>query len=158
MEIKRPMRLVDFRLHRIARRLLYVSVAMAWLSGLSFYVIRRWFQIEDDFGPQAHPWQHLILSVHGSAAMLMLMWIGAIAFSHIPMTWRTNRSRSHGILLASAAAVMVLAAWCLYYLSDESWRALVANVHFWLGLGLPVLLALHIYLGRRHARASGEVR
>ena len=143
------MRLVSVRLHPRVRKLLYTLSALAWLSGVSFYSMRRSFQIEGDFGAEAHPWQHFVLSLHGGVAFLMLMMIGAMALNHVPNTWRTKRSRSHGIAMALAVTLMAASAWGLYYLSDENLRAVVANVHLWLGLSLPLLIALHVYFGRK---------
>ncbi len=143
------MRLVELRLRTSVRRSLYAIVALAWCSGTSFYCLRRWFQVEGDFGPQAHPWQQTVLSLHGATAFLMLMAIGAMGLSHIPLGWRTGRSRVHGVLLACAAGTMVLTAWALYYLGHETLRAWVAWAHLCTGLAVPGILGLHIWLGRR---------
>lgn len=143
------MRLVELRLRTSVRRGLYAAIAFAWGSGTAFYCLRRWFQVEGEFGPQAHPWQHSILSLHGAAAFVMLMAIGAMALSHIPSGWRTRRSRAHGVMLACAASVMAITAWALYYLSQKTTRDWIAWLHLCFGLALPALLMLHIHLGRR---------
>jgi MFS family permease len=148
------MRLVDLRLHVAVRLTLYVFTALAWCTGVTFYSLRRWFQIDGEFGPQTHPWQQTVLSLHGGMVFVMLMLIGAIALNHIPNSWRSRRSRLTGCVMASGALGMAISGWGLYYLSDESWRSVVALVHCWMGLLLPAALCLHVLLGRRSRRRA----
>jgi hypothetical protein len=146
------MRLIDLRLRCWVRRAIYVIVAGAWCTGLSFYVLRGWFQIEGEFGSESHAWQAPMLLLHGAIAFAALLMIGAMLFSHVPTAWRTMRSRWHGLTLAASLCVMLLTAWCLYYLGNDAARTWAANVHLVVGLSLPAQVAWHVVLGRRNHR------
>lgn len=146
------MRLIDLRLAPWLRRVLYAVVALGWSSGSAFYVLRRWWQTEGDFGPVAHPWQHPMLEFHGAIASAMTALIGAMALSHLPAAWRSRRSRIHGAALAALLTTMWISAWCLYYIDGDDARALIANLHLCMGLSLPVVLWWHIRRGRAARR------
>jgi hypothetical protein len=143
------MRPIDLRVHRSVRWLLYFALALAWCSGIAFYVLRRWFQVEGEFGPQAHAWQQTVLSAHGAMVFVMLMLIGAMTVNHIPNGWRSRRSRITGCIMASGALSMAASGWGLYYLSDEGWRNYLALAHLSIGVVLPLALCVHVTLGRR---------
>ena len=152
------------------RHSLYGVLAISWVSGISYYVLSRWLQIEGEFGPEKHPWQFPILKIHGAAAFLMLMAIGTLLTNHVPAAWRTQRSRKLGLTLATGVSLMAVSAWCLYYAANEQWRPLIGNVHALIGVSLPFVLALHIWNGRRtgitrasptgssHGQSSGSLQ
>jgi hypothetical protein len=48
-------------------------------------------------------------------------------------------------------AVLIVTAFGLYYFGSETLRPLTSDVHIVVGLALPFLLALHIWLGRKRA-------
>ncbi len=152
------MRLIDLRLRTSVRRTLYAVLAMSWTTGLVFYALRRWFQIDGDFGLETHPWQQPVLQIHGAAAFTMLMLIGAMLLNHVPAGWRSGRSRVHGIVLASSMSLMVISAWCLYYLGAEDVRVWIGNVHLLVGMTLPIQIGLHVWLGRRARARSRKER
>ena len=152
------MQLIRLRLHFSVRRALYATLALSWCTGIAFYVLSRWVLVEGEFGPQKHPWQFPILKVHGAAAFLMLMGIGAMFAQHVPTAWRTRRSRPLGIVIIAMLSFMALSAWCLYYLADEHWRPILGTVHASVGLCLPLVLTIHIVGGRRQRRALAQVR
>ncbi len=143
------MRLIELRLRTALRRVLYTVLATSWATGIAFYTLRRWFQIEGDFGLETHHWQQPILQMHGAAAFAMLMLIGAMLANHVPAGWRSGRSRVHGVVLACSMSVMAISAWCLYYLGVEDIRTWIANVHLLIGLTMPIQIGVHIWIGRR---------
>jgi hypothetical protein len=146
--------MIRMHMPRLLRRAFYLVFATSWVTGISFYVLSRWMQIEGEFGLEKHPWQFPILKIHGAAAFLMLMAIGALLINHVPATWRTRRSRGFGLTLVTGVSLMVVTAWSLYYAADEQWRPIIGNVHAAIGVTLPLILAIHIWRGRRSARAK----
>lgn len=146
------MPLVRMRLPVLLRRLLYAVLTGSWLTGTTFFVLSRFVEIEGEFGPEKHPWQSPILAAHGAFAFLMLLAIGSLWLNHVPAGWRSGRSRRLGITLIVATALMVVSGWVLYYAAGETLRTWIGNVHFALGLLVPVALTLHIVLGRRSRR------
>lgn len=145
------MHLIKLRMHMSLRKGLYGVLALSLCTGVAFYILSRWVEVEGEFGPQKHPWQFPLLKIHGASAFLMLMGIGAMFAQHVPAAWRTRRSRPLGIVIIAALSFMAISAWCLYYIANEQWRPLLGTVHASVGVSLPVLLAFHIVGGRRHA-------
>ena len=49
-------------------------------------------------------------------------------------------------------AVLIMTAFGLYYLGAETLRPWASDVHIVAGFALPVLIAFHIWLGRRQTK------
>jgi hypothetical protein len=89
------------------------------------------------------------LRVHGAAAIVALLAVGAMLATHTRLGWALRRNRSSGSLLVVTLFVLIATGYALYYLVDDASRPPVSVLHWGLGLALlPVLLA-HIVLGRR---------
>jgi|TARA_X000001316_G_scaffold10538_1_gene3336 hypothetical protein len=140
---------IRLKVPRIYRIILYVALATSWVSGIAFFVFRNWVRIEGAFGPQHHPWQFSILSIHGGAGFAMMLLFGAFCAAHFPLGWRSKRIRGWGIALVSIIALQVITAYCLYYLAHEMSREVIGYVHLVTGVLLPLLLFFHILYGRR---------
>ena len=89
------------------------------------------------------------MQVHGSAAMVLLVLIGAVAALHAPAGWRERKNRASGASFAGVLAVLLLTGALLYYLGDEGVRSVSGTVHWTLGCAALVLGAVHVWLGRR---------
>ncbi len=48
-------------------------------------------------------------------------------------------------------SVLVVTAFGLYYAGSETLRPWMSDVHLWVGLAFPLLLLIHVVLGRRSA-------
>ena len=59
--------------------------------------------------------------------------------------------------ILSAFAVLTITGYGLYYAGGERLRAWTSWIHLAVGLALPILLLIHIFLGRR-TRPSGQSR
>lgn len=138
------------------RKSLYTLFFVGWLSGTCFYVLSRWVTIEGDFGPERHPLQFPMLKVHGGVFFLLLFYFGFIAASHIPVTWRMKKLRWQGIALVVALLLQIITAYLLYYLSDEDWRAVIANVHAFAGFALPLVLVFHVVSAVRSRKLASQ--
>lgn len=150
------MPLVRALLPKALRRLIYALLAGSVLTGSAFFLLSRFIEIEGEFGPQKHPWQAPLLAIHGAFAFLMLMVIGAMWLNHVPVGWRSGRSRKLGVTLVSLTALLAISGWLLYYAAGDEWRSLLGNLHFAIGLSLPLMLVLHVSLGRRARGARGS--
>ena len=134
------------------RRILYSLVLFSWCSGIAFFILSRYVLIEGEFGPEKHPWQFPLLKFHGAAAFMMILSLGAVITSHIPAGWRTGRHRIFGSVLLASIIFMVLTAWMLYYLSNETNRELIGNIHALVGVLLPVTVFWHVHQGIKAKR------
>lgn len=139
------------------RRILYSLVLLSWCSGIAFFIFSRYVLIEGEFGPEKHPWQFPLLKVHGAAAFIMMLSLGAVITSHVPAGWRTGRHKIFGSILLGSIVFMVLSAWALYYLSSDANRELIGNIHAAVGVFLPFTVLWHVLQGiwSKRQRASG---
>lgn len=93
-----------------------------------------------------------LLMIHGGAAMLALMALGALIPLHLLRAWRAGTNLVSGIIVATVNAVLIVTAFGLYYLGSEVLRPWISWIHIGAGFFLGLMLPLHIILGRR-ARA-----
>lgn len=128
---------------------IYVLAIILTLSGTLWLYFEHFIRVESEFGAEHHPLQHLWLVVHGSSAMPMLWLTGVIWTAHIKRGWRQKNNRKSGLVLAIALIALTVSAAALYYLADEQLRSSTSTLHWLLGLALPVLLIIHIVIGRR---------
>jgi hypothetical protein len=90
-----------------------------------------------------------MLVLHGLAAMIALILLGAMIPMHILRSWRAGKNRISGAAMAGTNAVLIITAWGLYYAGSDGLRTFVADLHIAVGVALPVLVATHVALGRR---------
>ena len=81
--------------------------------------------------------------------MLTLLLLGALFPIHMARAWRGRLNRVSGSIMVVCNAVLIMTAFGLYYLGAETLRPWASDVHIVAGFALPVLIAFHIWLGRR---------
>jgi hypothetical protein len=102
-------------------------------------------------------WQAIganMLMVHGLAAMIALVLLGAMIPMHLRGFWRAGKNRVSGAAMVGTNAALMITAWGLYYAGSEGLRTFVADVHIAIGIALPALAATHVVLGRRSTRRA----
>jgi hypothetical protein len=106
--------------------------------------------------PEGDLWQQAgsyLLMLHGGAAMLALMLLGALVPLHVAPGWRSRRNRIAGSAMVGFNAALVATAFGLYYAGSDLLRLWVSDAHIGLGLCLPVLFLIHIMTGRGGGRS-----
>jgi len=134
------------RLDPSFRRALYAAIAVLTLTGAG-WMLADWQK--DPAGPEA--WQTVaanLLMVHGGAAMVMLMMLGALIPLHVRRSWRSGRNRLTGPTMIAINTALIVTGFGLYYAGSEFLRAWISDIHIAVGFALPALLALHIWVGR----------
>ena len=112
---------------------------------------RTWADRLKESGEQ---WQEIaanLLMVHGGAAMATLLLLGALVPLHVQRAWRAGKNRAAGVAMVTLNAVLIVTAFGLYYSGSETLRPWMSDVHLWVGLAFPLLLLIHVVLGRRSA-------
>jgi hypothetical protein len=110
--------------------------------------------------PDGEVWQMIasdMLMLHGMTAMIALILIGAMIPLHVQRSWRAGKNRVSGAVMIGVNAVLVATAWGLYYAGSDLLRTFVADVHIAVGFALPVLVIVHVVLGRR-SKIQSETR
>lgn len=94
------------------------------------------------------------MKVHGAGAMAILVLVGMLLTGHVRIAWRARRNRSSGSLFLAAFGILAVTGYGLYYAGGEQLRAWTSWIHLAVGLALPFLLILHIWLGKRTRSAA----
>ena len=138
-------------LSRSFQAAVYLSFSVLLLTGAAWLYAQG--RLED--GPVWEKLPHQLLVVHGGAAMVALLVLGALS-RHVAHGWKARKNRASGAMLVAVNAFLVLTGYGLYYASSETFRAWLSRWHAWVGLTLCLLLPTHVALGWliRRARAS----
>jgi hypothetical protein len=135
------------RLKPSFRYAIYAAFAVLFLTGAGWFIADWQKDISSD-----EIWQQVaanMLMVHGGAAMLALLMIGALIPLHLLRSWRAKKNRVTGSVMATFNAVLIVTAFGLYYLGSEAVRPWMSWIHIGAGLLLALMFPLHIVLGRR---------
>lgn len=100
-------------------------------------------------------WQQAIaylLMVHGGAAMVTLLLLGALVPLHLRRGWRSRKNRVSGSVMVTFNAVLIMTAFGLYYLGSETLRPWMSWMHIAAGVCLSLSFPVHILMGRRERR------
>jgi cytochrome bd-type quinol oxidase subunit 2 len=143
----------SIRLKRLQKYFLYAVLTLLFLSGVA-WAYWNYLRSPGDFETSAKAWT---MKIHGAAAMAILVLVGMLLTSHVRFAWRARRNRANGSIFLSAFAVLTITGYGLYYAGGERLRAWTSWIHLAVGLALPILLLIHIFLGRRTS-PSGQLR
>jgi hypothetical protein len=138
------------QLSRRHRQTLYAVSLTLLLSGVAW----AWIQHLDQTGQapeNLRGWKTCLIALHGWSAMLFVLLFGTLLAGHVRRAWHARRNRKNGVLVVSVVGVLTLSGYALYYIGNETRRAVTSDLHLWLGIAAPVFLILHIRLGRRAA-------
>jgi hypothetical protein len=96
-----------------------------------------------------------LLAVHGGAAMVFLILLGALIPLHVQRNWARDRNRWAGVVMLAVNAVLILTAYALYYSGSDWLRTWASDLHIAAGLFVPLWLGVHVWLGWR-ARVAAQ--
>jgi hypothetical protein len=101
-------------------------------------------------------WQQaaaFLLSLHGGAAMVTLMLLGALGPMHVQRAWRAKKIRATGFASLVIYGLLISTAFGLYYVGSEALRPWISTIHIAFGLAVPAVVAAHIMVGRASVAA-----
>ena len=148
------MRRDAIRLQRPHRYLFYFLLAALFLTGVYWAYIA--YLIESPNEAQSS-WKSLSMKIHGAAAMSILVVVGTILHGHVRFAWRARRNRANGVFFLAVFAILIVTGYGLYYAGGEMMRAWTSWIHLGVGLALPLLLVVHIFLGRKTRPQSRKI-
>ncbi|MBB5202196.1 DUF4405 domain-containing protein [Glaciimonas immobilis] len=121
---------------------------MLLVTGAAWLVAHYFMHVAGEFGETINPIEPWTMKLHGAAAMAALFFIGSLLNSHIRRANKAQRNRYSGWTMLALLALLTISGYALYYLASESTRPAWSIGHWTLGLAFPIMLILHIYLGR----------
>jgi uncharacterized membrane protein len=138
------------RLNQFSEFFVYLIFGILLITGVAWMV----FQAKPGEGDQV---SSVMLKVHGGAAMVSLILLGAL-INHMRKGWKSRKNRTSGLTLVLAILFLVITGYGLYYAGDEQLRSLISQWHTWIGLGIVLLLPAHVLIGRaiRRKRRVGN--
>jgi hypothetical protein len=139
---------INLRLERWHRRCIYLVVAALLLSGVWWLLLHFFLRPAGEFGESVNPLEPMAMKLHGAGAMLGLFFLGSLMNSHIRRAIKGGQNLKTGWSLIVALLALIVTGYGLYYLAGEADRVVWSTLHWVLGLALPVVLILHIALGR----------
>lgn len=142
----------SIRLRRLHRYFLYAVLGVLFVSGTLWAYWNYLLLSAGDFTTSSKTWA---MKIHGAAAMAILILTGMLLTGHVRFAWGARRNRTNGSVFLSAFAVLIITGYGLYYAGGERLRAWTSWIHLGVGLALPILLLIHIFLGRR-TRCLGQ--
>jgi small-conductance mechanosensitive channel len=108
-------------------------------------------QMKSNAEMDTEKWQQaaaMLLSLHGGAAMVTLMLLGALGPMHVQRAWRAKKNRVTGLASLAIYGLLISTAFGLYYVGSEALRPWISTIHIVFGLAVPAVIAAHIMVGR----------
>jgi len=142
------------RLKSAFRFALYGIFALLFVSGAVWLLAD---QMKNNPEADTEMWQQasaFVLSLHGGAAMVTLMLLGALGPMHVQRAWRAKTNRVTGVASIALYGLLILTAFGLYYLGSEAIRPWVSYVHIAFGLAVPAVITAHVMVGRASVVAN----
>ena len=136
------------RLKNAFRFALYGIFSLLFASGALWIYAD---QMKSNAEMDTEKWQQaaaLLLSLHGGAAMVTLMLLGALGPMHVQRAWRAGTNRVTGIASIAMYGLLIATAFGLYYLGSEAVRPWISYIHIAFGLAVPAVITAHIMVGR----------
>ena len=136
------------RLKNAFRFALYGIFALLFVSGAAWIYAD---QMKNNTEIDTEMWQQaaaFLLSMHGGAAMVTLMLLGALGPMHVQRAWRAKKNRATGVVSLAMYGLLIATAFGLYYLGSETLRPWISTIHIAFGLAVPAVITAHIMVGR----------
>lgn len=122
----------------------YLTAAGLVLSGAVWLLLHYYGQVRGEFGPQTNPAEPWSLKLHGAFGALALVLVGSLLTVHVRAALASRRHLLTGLGLLGVWLLLSVTGYLLYYAGTEDLRAIVSRVHWIVGLGLPLLLIVHL--------------
>lgn len=129
--------------------ILLLTLTALYATGVSVWVLSRWFLVVSAFGPESSPMRVFWLQMHSIVSLWFLALFGFIFHSHVMPAWRRGRKRLSGSFLTGVLIFLSLTVPGLFYITDDTLKNNVAAVHTYVGLAAILVFLLH-YFSRRN--------
>lgn len=138
------MKPITNKIPKLYQQMINWTLAICWGTGIAFFVLSTWVQVEGEFGPEKHFLQIPSLQVHAASAFILMLFFGALFFGHKPRVSHMQHGQRSGNYLVNSFFFLIVSAYALYYIADQTWREYIGYAHLAVGLILPVILIVHI--------------
>ena len=140
------------------RRLVYGNVFLLTLSGLVWLAAHGSLPSEQLLASDSAEinaklmlcmqLKYWSIRVHTLVALVALIVIGSLIPAHMWARWRLNRNLLSGGVNVATFTILSLTGYMLWYVSVGGIKQWATWLHWAVGLALPIVLAIHIKLGK----------
>ena len=136
-------------------KLLMLTFAVLWLSGILLYPSMAVFKLEWEYdwlmdsGLASGSIRQTFTTLHAIAGWLMVWFIGTLWTIHLRTHWRRYENRKSGSLFSFSWLILTLSALGIYYFGNQEMSYLSTLIHALVGLIMPLLLVQHVMTGRK---------
>ena len=142
------------RLDILHRRALYLVCAVLLITGCLWAVLHYLPAAMGMDEQTSMADAVLAMKVHGAAAMLALVLVGAVLPRHVNQGLKNTRNRPSGIGMLCVFALLAVTGYFLYYAGSETFRSMNSWLHLAAGMVLPAIVAGHVARRLSLARAA----
>jgi len=135
------------------KKFLYSVFSLLWLSGALWLIFHYFMRVPGEFGITPHPAEIWWLRLHGLMVFAVLVALGSVLPVHVLRAWQLNKNRHSGLLMKMFFLWLAITGYALYYFTSESNENWLPVLHWGAGIGVPIMLLLHIRKGRKRGHA-----
>ena len=140
-----------FRMEPWQRRTIYLCITALVTSGGVWLAGHFLLHSATEFGEANNPLEPWAMKVHGAVAMVALFFVGSLLNGHMRRAHAVRRNHRSGWSLIIFLGWLTVSGYALYYIAGEQSRSFWSTSHWVPGLLLPLLVIVHVMLGRRRA-------
>jgi hypothetical protein len=141
-------------LSRSRLRAFYVTGVGVWLTGGLWLLFHYFVTKQGEFGPQSNPLEPWWLKLHGAFALAATWFFGLLWGTHMTVAWPSARRRRSGGVLGGVVLWLIITGYLLYYVGNDTARAIVSMGHWVIGIACPLLYWVHRKRKKRSLQLS----
>lgn len=84
-----------------------------------------------------------LMTTHGISSSLLVFLLGTIFVGHVKVGWILKKNTTTGVGNLLVLSLLTITGWGLYY-GSENLRDTTVLLHWTLGIGMALLLSLHL--------------
>ncbi len=142
----------SFRLNRPLKAAVYLTFGLLLLTGAVWMYAQS--RLEEESWEKV---PRVLMQIHGGLAMLSMITLGSLT-AHVRRGWSADKNRLSGVVLLGICGFLIVTGYGLYYAGGEDLRAWCSRWHWWVGVGLGIILPAHVIAGRLIIRALHDRR
>lgn len=127
----------------------YTVFGVLFFSGLIWLVLHYFGGESTEFDGPLSSVKPQLLRIHGAAAFVSLVVLGALVPTHMQRAWAQERNRLTAFVMVALCILMVASGYGLYYCGSDILRSGISGFHSVTGILLPLALVWHVISGRK---------
>ncbi len=102
----------------LLRLTIYLVFGGVWLTGCIWLALHLYFETPDEFGSARHPWQPMLLLIHGVLSIATAYLFGWIMARHATEAWRQQKRRLSGGFLTLTLGLLSISGFLLFFVTE----------------------------------------